>query len=140
MKTIVKDAGMAHMGMGFGSGSDKAVDAAKQAIESRCWKQSIDGATGVLINSWGGTADIIRDRKIAEIVRQEAHPDANIIFGACIDPNLDDEIKVTVDIATGFNTAKQPGPIKIDSETETRPVGIRGLLFWMIQTNKMKRR
>ncbi|MFA0815652.1 MAG: cell division protein FtsZ [Anaerofustis sp.] len=123
VKTIVKDAGMAHMGMGFGSGSDKAVDAAKQAIESPLLETSIDGATGVLINIMGGEQlTLFEIEKIAEIVRQEAHPDANIIFGACIDPNLDDEIKVTV-IATGFNTAKQPGPIKIDSETETRPGG-----------------
>ncbi len=103
VKTVVKDAGMAHMGMGTGSGSDKAVDAAKQAIESPLLETTIDGATGVLINITGGEElTLFEIEKIAEIVRQEAHPDANIIMGACIDTDLDDMIKVTV-IATGFS-------------------------------------
>ncbi len=103
VKTIIKDAGMAHMGMGFASGSDKSMEAAKEAIESPLLETSIGGATGVLINIMGGEQlTLFEIEKIAEVIRQEAHPDANIIFGACIDPNLDDEIRVTV-IATGFN-------------------------------------
>ena len=123
VKTIVKDAGMAHMGMGYGTGAEKAVEAAKLAIESPLLETNIDGATGVLINIMGGEQlTLFEIEKIAEIVRQEAHPDANIIFGACIDPNLDDEIKVTV-IATGFNSAKASNPIKASSDTEPRPGG-----------------
>ena len=123
VKTIVKDAGMAHMGMGYGTGAEKAVEAAKLAIESPLLETNIDGATGVLINIMGGEQlTLFEIEKIAEIVRQEAHPDANIIFGACIDPNLDDEIKVTV-IATGFNSAKTSNPIKASSDTEPRPGG-----------------
>lgn len=118
VKTIIKDAGMAHMGMGFGTGTDKAIDAAKQAIQSPLLETSIDGATGVLINIMGGEQlTLFEIEKIAEIVRQEAHPDANIIFGACIDPNLDEEIKVTV-IATGFNSNKPTPKINSDGEIE----------------------
>ncbi len=123
VKTIVKDAGMAHMGMGYGTGAEKAVEAAKLAIESPLLETNIDGATGVLINIMGGEQlTLFEIEKIAEIVRQEAHPDANIIFGACIDPNLDDEIKVTV-IATGFNSAKTSNTIKANLDTEPRPGG-----------------
>ena len=111
------------MGMGYGTGAEKAVEAAKLAIESPLLETNIDGATGVLINIMGGEQlTLFEIEKIAEIVRQEAHPDANIIFGACIDPNLDDEIKVTV-IATGFNSAKTSNPIKASSDTEPRPGG-----------------
>ncbi len=108
VKTVIKDAGMAHMGMGTSSGADKAVEAAKQAIASPLLETTIDGATGVLINITGGEQlTLFEIEKIAEVIRQEAHPDANIIFGAYIDPALDDTIKVTV-IATGFNTAPKP--------------------------------
>ncbi len=121
VKTIIKDAGMAHMGMGFGTGTDKAIDAAKQAIQSPLLETSIDGATGVLINIMGGEQlTLFEIEKIAEIVRQEAHPDANIIFGACIDPNLDEEIKVTV-IATGFNSNKPSPKVNTDGEVEHEP-------------------
>ncbi len=107
VKTIIKDAGMAHMGMGSGSGADKAVEAAKQAIQSPLLETSIDGATGVLLNITGGEQlTLFEIEKIAEVIRQEAHPDANMIIGAYIDPDLDDVIKVTV-IATGFSADKK---------------------------------
>lgn len=107
VKTIIKDAGMAHMGMGSGSGADKAVEAAKQAIQSPLLETSIDGATGVLLNITGGEQlTLFEIEKIAEVIRQEAHPDANMIIGAYIDSELDDVIKVTV-IATGFSSDKK---------------------------------
>ncbi|MCL1913932.1 MAG: cell division protein FtsZ [Eubacteriaceae bacterium] len=114
VKTIIKDAGLAHMGMGVGSGEEKAVDAAMLAIQSPLLETNIDGATGVLINVMGGEElTLFEIEKIAGIVRQEAHPEANIIFGACIDSELENEIKVTV-LATGFSTTKpaktQDGP------------------------------
>ena len=121
VKTIVKDAGMAHMGMGVGHGDEKAVEAAKQAIQSPLLETSIDGATGVLINIMGSEQlTLFEIEKIAEIVRQEAHPDANIIFGACIDPNNEDEIKVTV-IATGFNSNKPRKTVIDPILTEDNP-------------------
>lgn len=102
VKTIIKDSGLAHMGIGMGSGADKAVEAAKQAIESPLLETTISGATGVLLNISGGAELTLFDvDKIASVIRSEAHPDANVIFGACIDPDLEDVIKVTV-IATGF--------------------------------------
>ncbi|MDR2519866.1 MAG: cell division protein FtsZ [Eubacteriaceae bacterium] len=105
VKTIIQNAGLAHMGMGIGTGDEKAVGAATQAIQSPLLETNIDGATGVLINIMGGEQlTLFEIEKIAEIVRQEAHPEANIIFGACIDSSLDTEIKVTV-LATGFSPA-----------------------------------
>lgn len=102
VKTIIKDAGLAHMGMGEAKGDSKASEAASLAIKSPLLETSIDGATGVLINITGGEQlTLFEIEKIAEVVRTEAHPEANIIFGACIDPSIDDEVKVTV-IATGF--------------------------------------
>ena len=106
VKTIVKDAGLAHMGMGSSKGDNKSTEAAQQAIKSPLLETDITGATGVLINITGGeNLTLFEITDIADIVRAEAHPDANIIFGACIDPSIEDEIKVTV-IATGFQEDK----------------------------------
>ncbi|NLW70432.1 MAG: cell division protein FtsZ [Eubacteriaceae bacterium] len=119
VKTIIKDAGLAHMGMGIGSGADKATDAAKQAIESPLLETSIQGATGVLLNITGGEQlTLFEVEKIATVIREEAHPDANMIFGACTDPNLDDMIKVTV-IATGF-TGDNPEKDKQDKQQKDK--------------------
>ncbi|MCL1803114.1 MAG: cell division protein FtsZ [Eubacteriaceae bacterium] len=105
VKTIISNAGLAHMGMGIGSGDEKAVSAATIAIQSPLLETNIDGATNLLINITGGEQlTLFEIEKIAEIVRQEAHLEANIIFGACIDPTLENEIKVTV-LATGFSPA-----------------------------------
>ena len=107
VKTIMKDAGMAHMGVGVGSGEDKAVAAAKAAIESPLLETSIDGATGVLINMVGGEdMGMLEVQQAAEIAREAAHPDANVIFGATIDPSYVDQFKITI-IATGFNVANK---------------------------------
>ena len=104
VKTIIKDAGLAHMGMGHAHGDEKAEEAAREAIQSPLLETDIDGATGVLINITGGeNLTLFEIQKIAEIVREEAHPDANIIFGSCINSEFEDEIKVTV-IATGFSS------------------------------------
>ncbi|MBE6038106.1 MAG: cell division protein FtsZ [Anaerofustis stercorihominis] len=112
VRTIVKDAGLAHMGMGEASGKDKFEEAAVLAIKSPLLETDITGATGVLINITGGeNLTLFGVSKVAEIVRAEAHPDANIIFGACIDPTMEDDVKVTV-IATGFT----------DDKTDMRPL------------------
>ena len=90
------------MGVGHGTGDNKAQDAVKQAISSPLLETSIDGATGVIINFTGGVdLGAIEVYEAADIVRESADPDANIIFGAVIDETLTDEIRITV-IATGF--------------------------------------
>jgi len=108
VRTIMKEKGLAHMGIGRGSGENRAVEAAKQAIQSPLLETTIDGATGILLNITGGDSlGLFEVNEAAELVSQAAHPDANIIFGAVIDENLEDEVRITV-IATGFeqkNTA-----------------------------------
>ncbi len=100
---IMKDAGYAHMGVGRASGKGKAEDAAREAIMSPLMETSIRGARGVLINITGSTNMDMNDvAAAASLVQEEAHPDANIIFGASMDETMDDEIRVTV-IATSFD-------------------------------------
>ncbi|KAJ52833.1 cell division protein FtsZ [Clostridium tetanomorphum] len=107
VRTIMTDRGLAHMGVGNGTGDNRAQEAAKQAISSPMLETSIVGATGVLLNiTGGGDLGLLEINEAAEIVQQAADPDANIIFGAVIDENLKDEIRITV-IATGFETEKE---------------------------------
>lgn len=101
---IMKDAGLAHMGVGHAAGKNRAEDAANMAIKSPLMDTSIDGARGILINITGpmdmGLEDV---EAAANLVQSAAHPEANIIFGATFDDTMDDEIRVTV-IATGFDS------------------------------------
>ena len=106
VRTIMLNKGLAHMGVGYGKGENKAVDAVKQAISSPLLETKIDGATGILLNITGGDdLSLIEINEAAEVVKEAADPEANIIFGAVIDPKLKDEIKITV-IATGFDEVK----------------------------------
>ncbi len=99
---IMKNAGFAHMGVGHAAGKGKAEDAARMAVASPLMETSIEGARGVLINITGSEDMGLEDVEAAAcLVQEAAHPDANIIFGASFDENLQDEIHVTV-IATGF--------------------------------------
>ena len=113
VRTVMLDKGLAHMGVGTGTGDNRAQDAAKQAISSPLLETSIVGATGVLLNVTGGCdLGLLEINEAAEIVQEAADPDANIIFGAVIDENLKDEIRITV-IATGFENEKEAmDPIK----------------------------
>lgn len=98
---IMKDAGYAHMGVGFASGRDKAELAATAAIQSPLLETSIKGAKGVILNVTGPSDLTLEDVENAcSIIYKEAHPDANIIWGAAIDDSLEDDIRITV-IATG---------------------------------------
>ncbi len=100
---IMKDAGYAHMGVGKAAGKGKAEEAARSAISSPLMETSINGARGVLINITGSLDMSLDDiESAATLVQEAAHPDANIIFGASFDEDLDDEIRVTV-IATRFD-------------------------------------
>lgn len=100
--TIMKDTGLAHMGVGKASGEKRAEDAVKAAISSPLLETTIDGARGVLINVTGGTdLGLFEINNAAMMVTEAADPNANIIFGATVDPDMKDEISITV-IATGF--------------------------------------
>ena len=103
---IMKDAGLAHMGVGIASGKDKAEEAARQAISSPLLETSINGAKGVLV-SITGSIDISMDdvEAAAAMVQEAVHPDANTIFGASFDETMEDTLRVTI-IATGFDEKK----------------------------------
>ena len=118
VKTIMESGGMAHMGIGLGSGETKTVDAAKNAIASPLLETKIDGARSVLINITGGEDISIMDiNEAANLIMEQADDDANIIFGAGVDPELKDEVRITV-IATGFE--KTPFPSR-DAKKKPRP-------------------
>jgi cell division protein FtsZ len=107
VKAIMKDAGTALMGIGIGTGDNRAEIAAKAAISSPLLEQSIDGAKGILFNIIGGKDLTMREvDRAANIIRQIADEDANIIFGTTIDDELAGKIKITV-IATGFDTKEE---------------------------------
>ena len=100
---IMKDAGLAHMGVGRAAGKNKAEEAAKMAISSPLLETSIVGARGVLINITGSTDIGLEEvEQAATLVQEAVHPDALTIFGAAFDDTLEDELRVTV-IATGFD-------------------------------------
>lgn len=104
--TIMKDKGLAHMGIGYGSGDNKALDAVKQAVASPLLETTIEGATGLLINIKGGD-DLTQDdvNEAASLVREVVDSSCNIILGTSIDPNMHDEVEITL-IATGFKNAE----------------------------------
>ncbi len=105
VKTIMQNAGSALMGIGRASGENRAVQAAQQAIESPLLEVSIDGARGVLFNIAGGYDMSMHEiNEAAEVITNAVAPDANIIFGATLKPDLEDELVITV-IATGFDSA-----------------------------------
>ncbi len=103
VKTIMANAGTALMGMGSAAGDNRAGEATKQAITSPLLELSIEGAKGVLFNVISGkNLSMMEVDEAARVISEAAHPDANIIFGATIDPALDDELQITV-LATGFS-------------------------------------
>jgi cell division protein FtsZ len=115
VRTIMSGMGMAMMGTGVGHGEHRALDAAQKAVASPLLDDtSIDGAKGILINFTGGTDLSIHElEEAARIVQEAAHEDANIIFGAVVDPALSDEVRMTV-IATGFSERKhETSPSKV---------------------------
>jgi cell division protein FtsZ len=102
VRTIMRDAGSALMGIGTASGDNRAAEAARAAVSSPLLESSIDGATGILLNITGGPdIGLFEVNEAAEVVTSAADPNANIIFGAVIDEAMGDDVRVTV-IATGF--------------------------------------
>ena len=106
VRTIMFEAGSALMGIGTAAGENRAAEAAKMAISSPLLEQSIDGATGILLNITGGhELGLFEVNEAAEIVQGSSDENSNIIFGAVIDDNLGDEVRVTV-IAAGFDQSR----------------------------------
>lgn len=109
VRSIMKDAGYAHMGVGSAKGAGKAENAAKAAISSPLLETSIAGAHGVIINITSSPDIGLEDVETAAgLITQSAHPDANIIWGTAFDENLSDEMRVTV-VATGFDNKTAEG-------------------------------
>ena len=120
VSSVMRDAGYAHMGVGMATGRDKAEIAARMAVTSPLLETSISGATGILINITA-SPDISLDEveTASAMISNEAHPDANIIWGAAFDNTLEDTIKITV-IATGFKSEEKPGaPVQTAQPTRT---------------------
>jgi cell division protein FtsZ len=134
VRTIMSGMGMAMMGAGVGHGEHRALDAAQKAVASPLLDDaSIDGAKGILINFTGGADLSLHEvEAAARIVQEAAHEDANIIFGAVVDPNLQDEVRMTV-IATGFPERKEtpaPGGKVVDMPRAGRAAALAGAGSW----------
>ena len=103
VKTVMSDRGIAHMGVGVGKGENRVIDAVKEAIGSPLLETSIEGAKAILLNIMGGyDLGMLEANEAADLIEKAAARDANIIFGASIKEDLEDEIRITV-IATGFD-------------------------------------
>lgn len=125
VKTIMKDAGTALMGIGRASGDNRAIEAARAAIDSPLLELSIDGAKGILFNITGSSdLSMYEIDEAAKAITEAADPSANIIFGAMVDEAMSSEVKITV-IATGFDQGLRK---KKDKDQESKPVlGLGGL-------------
>jgi cell division protein FtsZ len=129
VRAIMSEGGAALMAVGRGSGEDRAKVAAEQAISSQLLDITIDGARGVLFNVTGGpNLTLFEVNQAAAIIRETAHPDVNMIFGAVIDQDMGDEVRVTV-IATGFERSGVPRRAleRLTTRTE-RPASHSGML------------
>jgi cell division protein FtsZ len=112
VRTIMSEGGAALMAVGSAKGEERAREAAEKAISSQLLDITIDGARGILFNVTGGPdMTLFEVNQAAAIIKETAHPDVNLIFGAVIDPNMKDEIRITV-IATGFERAGVPRRIE----------------------------
>ena len=122
VRTIMANAGSALMGIGTANGESRASEAAKQAISSPLLEESVEGATGILLNITGGRdLGLFEVNEAAELIHSAADANSNIIFGAVIDEGMGDEIRVTV-IATGFDH----GGVRRAQEERARPPRDRG--------------
>ena len=121
VSSVMKDAGYAHMGVGVGSGKDKAEDAARNAISSPLLESSIAGARGVLISVVASSDVSLADVEIAStMISAEAAPDANVIWGVNFDDEMDDSMRVTI-IATGFDKKNDTDAPAAASDAKSEP-------------------
>ena len=113
VKAIMSDKGIAHMGVGHGSGDNRVEEAVKSAIESPLLETSINGAKAILLNVCGGEdLTMLEINQAAEIIEQAADKDASIIFGFSMKDDIENELQITV-IATGFEDKSENGPMSI---------------------------
>jgi cell division protein FtsZ len=125
VRMIMKDAGTALMGIGYSSGEGRAISAARAAMASPLLEASIEGARGLLLNVSGPSdLGLFEVNEAAEIVCQSAHPDANIIFGAVIDDQLGDEVRITV-IAAGFDRYEGERQRRHTGDLRPEPLGLQ---------------
>lgn len=126
VKSVMQGAGSALMGIGSARGADRAIKAAELAVESPLLEASIEGAHGVLLSIQGGSnLGIFEINDAAQLVKEAAHPEANIIFGTVIDDTLGDEVRVTV-IAAGFDGGEPQA--RIEPITAARPAAAAPVL------------
>ena len=110
VRTIMSQAGKALLGIGMGTGENRAIDAASHAVESPLLETSVEGAQSILLSITGGRdLSLWEVNEAAKAVAEAAHPDANIIFGAMVDEKLGDEVWITV-VATGYGEQADPPP------------------------------
>jgi cell division protein FtsZ len=128
VKTIMREAGSSMMGIGIGTGENRAVEAARAAVMSPLLEINIQGARGILFNVTGGSdLGLFEVNEAAEVIKEAADPEANIIFGTVIDDRMRDEVKVTV-IATGFDAARSRPKSTLRPATAESAVGIESSL------------
>ena len=121
VRTVMREAGSALMGIGVAGGENRAVEAAKAAISSPLLEARVEGAMGILLNITGGSdLGLFEVNEAAEIISSAADADCNIIFGAVVDPALGDEVRVTV-IATGFDGPRAPERRSADTAKAPAP-------------------
>jgi cell division protein FtsZ len=130
VKTIMSEGGAALMAVGYGEGDDAAIIAAEQAINNRLLDISIDGAHGILFNITGGPdMSLYEVNQAAAIIRETAHPDVNLIFGAVVEEEMRDKVRITV-VATGFDMTvprrqlfqSQPKSRRVESLPQREPL------------------
>lgn len=116
IETIMKNRGLAHMGIGRGKGENKTLEAVRQAVASPLIETTIEGATGVVLNIKGGSDLTLREvTEAANMVKEVIDPSCNLIFGSSIDPEMRDEVEITI-IATGFKTPEDEEAEKQEEE------------------------
>ncbi len=124
VRTIMAEGGAALMAVGRASGDDRAAKAAEQAISSQLLDITIDGARGILFNVTGGSdLSLYEVNEAASIIKQTAHPEVNLIFGAVVDRELNDEIRITV-IATGFDQTGGRSRTSVNSRKQQEPESV----------------
>ncbi|MBN1692250.1 MAG: cell division protein FtsZ [Dehalococcoidales bacterium] len=120
VKAIMKDAGPAWMSIGKGTGQNRAIDAAKEALASPLLEVSIQGSKGVLFNVVGGSSlTLFEVNQAADVIKAAVDPDAIIIFGVANDPSMDQEVRITL-IATGFHAKMGMGKVNAEEEELTK--------------------